>query len=71
MRMLHRPRVGDDGSKLIVLTLKRHLATCAYALDNLDSLICDPTARGIGACIQGGKLLRQPAHTSPQQRPSA
>src|SRR5262249_40719017 len=36
MRTLHRPRAGDDRIKLIVLTLKRHLATCAYALDNLD-----------------------------------
>lgn len=29
MRLLHRPRVGNDGFQLIVRALKRHLATLA------------------------------------------
>src|SRR5262249_49174287 len=60
MRTLYRPRTGDDGIKLIVLALKRHLAPLAQTFDNLDTLVRDPTTCGKGPCPQGDKLLCQP-----------
>src|SRR5262249_18754205 len=62
MWTLHRPRIGDDGSKLIVLALKRHLASLTQAFDNLDTLVSDPTARRKGSRPQGSELFRQPTH---------
>ena len=70
MRMLDRPRPGDNGIKLIVFTLKCHIATLAQAFHDLNTLVGHPTTRGKWPCIQGGKLLRTPAHASPQNRTS-